>query len=367
MSRIDLFSVGEQWDWDRFIDLHLGENYFEKVVKQILKKEYDKTFHYNDIKSLYRHIPENDLAIRFDNCFAKTNLETMLNSNIQTIIEKTIMRGHNVLIYVPTEPFTIQDMRSFSKYFRSHIREKIHYVNGNPNIFDYDIYGMNLHFVDYWSLWSYSGNKHWTSQVNYTMPKKDFLSLALRMAPGKRIMLDAIKKLDLYEKSYITDESSTIDNLDDSEGRYILRSMKGKYEKHPNFMNITPWTRAVNFELVIEDTEPESPVFASEKIFRSIYNKMPFVVFGKPGYLKLLKQFGYKTFDSLFDESYDDIQDRQERAEFIAKDLKRFCNLGDKQKLILIESAKDIVEHNFKILSNPKNIGKIFSKPINSQ
>ena len=24
MSRIDLFSVGEQWDWDRFIDLHLG-------------------------------------------------------------------------------------------------------------------------------------------------------------------------------------------------------------------------------------------------------------------------------------------------------------------------------------------------------
>ncbi len=75
MSRIDLFSVGEQWDWDRFIDLHLGENYFEKVVKQIFKKEYDKTFHYNDIKSLYRHIPENDLAIRFDNCFAKTNLE----------------------------------------------------------------------------------------------------------------------------------------------------------------------------------------------------------------------------------------------------------------------------------------------------
>ena len=40
MSRIDLFSVGEQWDWDRFIDLHLGENYFEKVVKQIFKKEY---------------------------------------------------------------------------------------------------------------------------------------------------------------------------------------------------------------------------------------------------------------------------------------------------------------------------------------
>ena len=367
MSRLDLFSVGEQWDWDRFIDLQIGENYFEKVEKQIFKKDYEKVNHYNDIKSLYRHTPDTDIAIRFDNCFAQTNLETLLNSNVSAIIEQTIERGHDVLIYVPTESFTIQDLRSFSRYFRNHIREKIHYANCNPNIFDYDVYGTNLYFVDYFSIWSYTGNKHWVSQVNYVQPKKDFLSLALRMAPGKRIMLDALKEFDLYANGYITDEKSTIDNLDESQGRYVIRSMKGKYEKHPNFMNITPWTKAVNFELVLEDNEPESPIYTSEKIYRTMFNKLPFIVFAKKGFLKLLKELGYKTFDKIFDESYDDIEDRTERAMFIANEIKKFCSLGDKQKQILIESSNEITKHNFNFLSNPKNIGKIYRNPINSQ
>ena len=367
MSKLDLFAVGEQWDWDKYIDLEIGENYFEKVTRKIFNKDYDKVYFHNDIKSLYRHTPENDMAIRFDNCFAKTNLETMLNSNISTIIEKTILKGFKVLIYVPTESFTIQDLRSFSKYFRSHVREKLHYANCNPNIFDYDVFGLNLHYVDYFSVWSIAGNEHFKSQVNYIKPKKEFLTLALRTAPGKRLMLDAIKNFNMYANGYITDEDSTIDDLDVSEGRYIIRSMQGKYKKHPNFMNITPWTKAVNFELVLEDTEPESPLFLSEKIFRSMYNKMPFIIFGKPGYLKLMRDFGYKTFDNIFDESYDFIEDRTERANFIAKEMQKFIQLGKKQKLILFESCKHVIEHNYNFLMNPENIGKIFSNPINSQ
>lgn len=367
MSNLKLFSVGEQWDWDRYINLQMNYNYFEHVAKSCFKKEYDKVTHYNDIKDLYRHDSDCDIAVRFDNCFAKINLETMLNSAILLLLEQTISNGHNVLIYVPTESFTKQDIRSCSRYFRSNIRTKLHYANCNPNIFEYKDCGMNLHYVDYFSIWSSTGNIHWTSQVNYSKPKKDFIALALRMAPGKKIMLDLIKNADLYNNGYITDENSTIDNLDVDNGRYIIRSMTDEYEKHPNFMNITPWTRAVSFELLIEDTEPESPIYTSEKIYRTMYNKLPFIVFAKKGFLQLLKDLGYKTFETIFDESYDNIEDRKERAEFIAKEIKRFCDLTETEKQHKIKNALDIIEYNYNHLTNPKKIGLIHSKPINSQ
>ena len=50
--------------------------------------------------------------------------------------------------------------------------------------------------------------------------------------------------------------------------------------------------------------------------------------------LKLMRDFGYKTFDNIFDESYDLIEDRTERANFIAKEMQKFIQLGKKQKLI---------------------------------
>ena len=367
MPNLDLFSIGEQWDWDRYINLQLGRNHFEQVAKECFKKEYDKVTHHKGIENLYRHIPHNDIAIRFDNCFAPVNLETIFNSAILQIIERTVLQGHKVLFYVPTEPFTKQDLRACSKYLRNNVRNKIHYANCNPNIFDYSDFDMNLHYIDYFSVWAVTGNVHWTSQVNYKNNPKDFIALAFTVRPGKKIMLDALKENGLYTKGYITDSDNIIDNLDDSKGRYNIRSMTDEYQKHPNFMNITPWTKAVHFELVIEDTESNVPLYASEKIYRAMYNKMPFIVHGKKGYLQLLKDLGYKTFDAIFDESYDGLGNREDKAKFIAKEIDRFCNLTEAKKQDLIDSASDIIEHNYKILTNPNNIGKLFNKPINSR
>ena len=121
MPNLDLFSIGEQWDWDRYINLQLGRNHFEQVAKECFEKEYDKVTHHNGIENLYRHLPHNDIAIRFDNCFAPVNLETVFNSDILQIIERTVLQGHQVLFYVPTEPFTIHDLRACSKFLRNNV------------------------------------------------------------------------------------------------------------------------------------------------------------------------------------------------------------------------------------------------------
>ena len=49
MSNLNLFSVGEQWDWDRFIDLQMGYSYFEYVAKECFKTDYQKVNHYYNL------------------------------------------------------------------------------------------------------------------------------------------------------------------------------------------------------------------------------------------------------------------------------------------------------------------------------
>lgn len=51
----------------------------------------------------------------------------------------------------------------------------------------------------------------------------------------------------------------------------------------------------------------------SEKIFKPLAYQHPFVVFGSVDTLKYLHQQGFETFDNIFDESYDSIEDDYDR------------------------------------------------------
>lgn len=49
-----------------------------------------------------------------------------------------------------------------------------------------------------------------------------------------------------------------------------------------------------------------SPYLVTEKFYRAIVNKHPFIVQANPGQLDSIKRLGYKTFDSIIDETYND-------------------------------------------------------------
>ena len=57
-------------------------------------------------------------------------------------------------------------------------------------------------------------------------------------------------------------------------------------------------------------------IFISEKTLRALLTKTPFVMFGPSGTLSYLQSFGFETFNDIWDESYDTIEDPQ--ARFIA-------------------------------------------------
>ena len=89
-------------------------------------------------------------------------------------------------------------------------------------------------------------------------------------------------------------------------------------------------------------------------IFEKTYKTLmchPFIVLGRPGIIKNLKEKGFQTFPELFDESYDEIEDDYERFTKIVSEVKRVCEL-DINELHEIYSTKLLP----KIVYNQKHL-----------
>jgi hypothetical protein len=85
----------------------------------------------------------------------------------------------------------------------------------------------------------------------------------------------------------------------------------------------------------------------TEKIFKPIVMKQPFMLLAAPGNLAYLKSYGFKTFEGIIDESYDSIQDPDQRIEAVVKQLAWYCSLSAEEKQRVIEAIAPIVEYNF--------------------
>jgi hypothetical protein len=85
----------------------------------------------------------------------------------------------------------------------------------------------------------------------------------------------------------------------------------------------------------------------TEKIFKPIVSKQPFMLLAAPGNLAYLKRYGFKTFNSVIDESYDNIQDNDLRTEAVVHQLHWYCNLTPSEKTDIIQQLEPIIEYNF--------------------
>ena len=85
----------------------------------------------------------------------------------------------------------------------------------------------------------------------------------------------------------------------------------------------------------------------TEKIFKPIVSKQPFMLLAAPGNLAYLKSYGFKTFDSVIDETYDTIQDNDLRTEAVIDQLHWYCNLTPGEKTNIIQQLEPIIDYNF--------------------
>ena len=90
----------------------------------------------------------------------------------------------------------------------------------------------------------------------------------------------------------------------------------------------------------------------TEKTFKPICLQMPFVLVSNAGSLKYLRSYGFKTFDSIWDESYDDETNDLVRLEKIAVLLKQFDNMSATELQQMHVLCSHIVKHNYEHFYN---------------
>jgi hypothetical protein len=86
----------------------------------------------------------------------------------------------------------------------------------------------------------------------------------------------------------------------------------------------------------------------SEKTWKPIGLKMPFILLHQPFALRRLRDIGYRTFHTIWDENYDEITNVADRFNSIMDLIESINNRED--FLDIMHKCEEIVEHNFQML-----------------
>jgi hypothetical protein len=100
------------------------------------------------------------------------------------------------------------------------------------------------------------------------------------------------------------------------------------------------------FSLITETLFYEHGRYISEKTFKGISHMHPFIVLGKPGILKQLKKWGFKTFSDFWDESYDEIENNSERMIKVYQVVKSLIDKSNEEWDLMYDNLIPILEYN---------------------
>ena len=101
---------------------------------------------------------------------------------------------------------------------------------------------------------------------------------------------------------------------------------------------------------VNESTSNQSEVFITEKTWINYAHGKPFILNANKNTLTWLeKYYGFKSFPSLFDESYDNKDNFVDRVCYGVEELIKFCNLSFKDAKSKVKSVQKTLDHNFNV------------------
>lgn len=104
---------------------------------------------------------------------------------------------------------------------------------------------------------------------------------------------------------------------------------------------------------VVTETHAYQPAIAeTEKTFKPIKYKHPFILVGASKSLSYLRKKGYKTFSTWFDESYDNIDNHKDRIIAISNLCKEIDSWDTERKQLFITETKEVLDHNFQVFIN---------------
>ena len=214
-------------------------------------------------------------------------------------------------------------------------------------------------------FWYYMVIKHIQSKFKINHYKKTFDFLYLNKQTRKH-------RLELYtkllDKKLLTNSlTSFIDHPSDPHElrkNYELPWLdkKQSYPYYGSDQDIyeKPYNETIA-SIVSETNDNNTDIFMTEKIWKPILMKQIFIVHGNQNYLEKLKQLGFKTFDNIIDESYDQEEVKNFRIDKIVAAVK---SLKDRSYIDLYNETQQIREHNAKQFFNKTVLNKVINDEL---
>ena len=103
---------------------------------------------------------------------------------------------------------------------------------------------------------------------------------------------------------------------------------------------------ATDIEVVLETLFDDSRLHLTEKSLRPIACGQPFILASTVGSLEYLRSYGFKTFESVWDEYYDLIEHPRERLVYIASTMRHIANWTPEERADKMAKAQAIADYN---------------------
>lgn len=226
----------------------------------------------------------------------------------------------------------------------------------------------------FWSIFETSVKKY--VNIPYTNKKyhnqiKKFLCLNCRPKKQRIEFMQDLKKNNIlndtnyslitkdeyvqYDRVNVLSLKRVTDNVENQQGHYMPQERLWKkvdecFMKDNIIFIVTETLFNSQKDKNISNIEKQKtiePVFLTEKTFKPIKMKMPFIVYGQPYVLKTLKKYGYKTFSSFWDESYDEIENNWSRKQSIVNLIIKLNQYSTKELYDLVQNMNEILQYNY--------------------
>jgi len=207
--------------------------------------------------------------------------------------------------------------------------------------------------------------------------RKVFFALNRRMHEHRCLLVTLMHKENLLDKFYMSFPSHHVGTNETffekaksqltPNNRYgiTLDDIQNVNDKLPMILDIDNWnlfplpitSSSLNkfyetslLSIVAETFFYSNVIHLTEKSFKPIINHHPFIVVSAPHTLKAIRSFGFKTFGNIIDESYDEIENHQERFDAILTIIRDLATWSTKKKGQATEKLKEIVDYNYNLI-----------------
>lgn len=229
---------------------------------------------------------------------------------------------------------------------------------------------------------------HFAIYDTETVPEKTFLSWNRRFRRHRTTLALAMEKHGLIDKSYVsmglTDPESSMERFENTIDLFRDPALEISAEDVARFINKLPlvldgetniaqmcgdfnnatrqWYKNSLVSIVTETNYDLQELTLTEKSFKPLKEKHPFIIVGVPGALRAFKNLGFKTFSEFWNEEYDEIEDPRIRMKEIVNTMCDIASWDANKILEFKRKVKPIVDHNFELLK--KDLSEVVADKI---